>query len=93
MIYVDHEQLDAAVQNYGNRHEKLETILDTLESDLAPMVAGWEGNAQLLYVEKKAAWEKASRELADLLKTIKKLTADAHEGYTKTVAANVELWS
>lgn len=93
MIYVDHDKLDAAAQDFGKRHDALEDILDRLEGDLAPMVASWEGNAQLLYVEKKAAWDKASRDLTLLLQSIKKLTHDAHQGYQQTVSTNLQMWT
>lgn len=92
MIYVDHDKLDAAAQDFGHRHDALEGILDKLEADLAPMVAGWEGSAQVLYVEKKAAWEKASRDLNGLLKSIKDVTRNAHEGYKQTVSNNASMW-
>lgn len=93
MIYVDHDKLDAAATDFGKRHQSLESILDTLESDLAPMVAGWEGSAQVLYTEKKTAWDTAARDLNLLLKSIQKLTHDAHQGYQHTVESNLKMWT
>lgn len=92
-IYVDHAKLEAAAADFGKRHQSLESILDTLESGLAPMVASWEGSTQAMYIEKKAAWERASRDLTALLQAIGKLTHDTHLGYLDTVAANKTTWT
>jgi len=93
MIYVDHDKLDAAATDFGKRHQSLEHILDTLEAGLAPMVGSWEGSAQAMYMEKKAAWERASRDLTALLKAIGTLTHDTHLGYLDTVNANKSTWA
>ena len=93
MIYVDHDKLDAAAADFGKRHAALESILDTLESGLAPMVGSWEGSTQAMYVEKKATWERASRDLTALLANIKALTHDTHQGYLDTVHANQTTWA
>lgn len=93
MIYVDYDQVSTAADNFGKRHQTLESILDTLESGLAPMVGSWEGSAQAMYVEKKAAWERASRDLTALLKSMQKLTKDAHQGYQTVVSDNLTMWT
>ncbi len=93
MIYVEHDKLAAAADDFGKRHQSLQDLLDKLEAGLAPMVGSWEGTAQAMYVEKKAAWERAARDLATLLAEIKKLTHDAHHGYVDTVATNLKMWT
>ena len=92
-IYVEHDKLEAAAKDFGKRHQSLQDILDKLEAGLAPLVGSWEGSAQAMYVEKKAAWEKASRDLSELLKAIGALTHDAHLGYLDTVQANKTMWT
>jgi WXG100 family type VII secretion target len=93
MIYVEHDKLETAANDFGKRHQALQEILDKLEAGLAPMVGSWEGSAQAMYVEKKAAWERASRDLAALLATIKDQTHSAHQGYLDTRAANLTMWT
>ncbi len=93
MIYVDHGKLASAASDFGRRHQTLQDILDRLEAGLAPMVGSWEGSTQAMYIEKKAAWERASRDLTALLASIKQLTGDAHQGYVDTVAANKAMWT
>jgi WXG100 family type VII secretion target len=92
-IYVDHEALGAAAQDFARRHEALQEVLTNLENGLAPMIASWEGSAQSMYVEKKAAWDAAAADLTALLAGITRLTSEAHEGYLATVAANQATWS
>jgi ESAT-6 family protein len=93
VIYVEHDKLEAAAADFGKRHQALHEILEKLEAGLAPMVGSWEGSAQAMYVEKKAAWDRAAGDLAALLASIRQLTADAHQGYVSTVATNVQMWS
>lgn len=92
-IYVDHAQLETAAQDFARRHEALQTVLTNLEDGLAPMIASWEGSAQSMYVEKKAAWDAAAADLAALLAGITRLTTDAHQGYVATVEANRATWA
>jgi early secretory antigenic target protein ESAT-6 len=92
-IYVDHARLESAAQDFAQRHEALQTVLTDLEDGLAPMIATWEGSAQSMYLEKKAAWDAAAADLTALLAGITRLTTDAHEGYAATVSANHATWS
>jgi WXG100 family type VII secretion target len=92
-IYVDHAKLDAAAQDFARRQEALQSLLAGLEEGLAPMIASWEGSAQGMYLEKKAAWDAASADLAALLADIGRLTGRAHESYVDTVSANQTIWS
>jgi early secretory antigenic target protein ESAT-6 len=92
-IYVDHERLQQAQRDFARHHESLQSILAELEAGLAPMLGSWDGSARELYVQRKAAWDTAARDLATLLQSIAELTRSAHAGYEKLVADNVTAWS
>jgi len=92
-IYVDYAALETAAQDFGRRHEALQTVLTNLEDGLAPMIASWEGSAQSMYLEKKAAWDAAAADLSALLAGITRLTSEAHDGYVATVNANRATWA
>lgn len=92
-IYVDYPKLQNAATSFGRHHETLLTTLSELAAGLAPMISSWEGSAQAMYLEKKAAWDNAAADLAALLRVIQEQTAQAHDGYAKTVQANVSLWT
>jgi early secretory antigenic target protein ESAT-6 len=92
-IYFDYPTVQQAAQNYAKRQEGLNTILSDLETNLAPMLASWEGSARDLYFEQKTVWDNAAKDLTSLLQEIAGLTQNAHDGYTKVVSDVKTLWS
>lgn len=92
-IYVDHAKLEAAAQDLARRQEALQQLLSSLENGLAPMIASWEGSAQSMYLEKKAAWDAAAADLTALLGSISRLTEEAHQSYLDAVNTNRTIWS
>jgi early secretory antigenic target protein ESAT-6 len=92
-LYVDHAKLEAAAQDLARRQQALQQLLTSLEDGLGPMIASWEGSAQSMYVEKKAAWDAAAADLAALLGSISRLTEQAHQGYLDAVTTNRTSWS
>jgi len=92
MIYVDPEKLETAAGNFAAHEKALRSIISQLETDLAPLVASWEGSAQELYVAKRAAWDNAALDLASLLGTITTVTRQAHQGYVDTITTNKNMW-
>jgi early secretory antigenic target protein ESAT-6 len=93
MIYVDPEKLETAAGNFEVHEKSLRSILSQLETDLAPLIASWEGSAQELYVQKKRAWDTAAADLATLLGSITTVTRQAHQGYVDTITANKTMWT
>jgi len=92
-IYVDHAKVEAAAQDFARRADALKALLGSLDDGLAPMIASWEGSAQSMYLEKKAAWDAAAADLTALLASISTLTGEVHQAYTDTVAANRAMWA
>jgi len=92
-IYVDHGKIETAAANLLAHKSTFDEVLGQLESDLAPMISSWSGEARDLYLQKKAAWDKAARDISDLLGHIAKLTDDAFTTYANTVFGLVETWT
>jgi ESAT-6 family protein len=93
MIYVDPEKLETAAGNFAAHEKTLNGILSQLEGDLAPMIASWEGSAQELYVQKKAAWDAAAADLAAMLGAITSNTRKAHQSYVDLITETKAMWT
>lgn len=92
-IYVEHARLEATVGHLRGHKRTFDEVLAQLESDLAPMIGTWSGEARDLYLAKKAAWDRAARDLTVLLAYIAKLTEDAHTAYSDTVTRVSTMWA
>ena len=92
-IYVDHAKLEAATVQLGQHHESFVEILNDLQRDLAPLMDTWSGSARDLYVEKQGQWNAAADDLATLLRSIVKVTGDAHTNYARNVDDLTWMWT
>lgn len=62
----------------------LETQLDQLEQDAAPLVSTWQGQAQEAYAERQARWRSAATDLQNILRDIKLAVDDSASDYLHT---------
>ena len=92
-IYVDHGYLSTAADNLAAHQRTFTEVLSGLESDLAPMIGTWSGEARELYLQKKAAWDRAAKDLCDLLAHMSTITESAYEGYCQAVTDVHATWS
>lgn len=92
-IYVNHPYLSEAATNLAGHKRAFDEVLLGLESDLTPMIATWSGQARDLYLQKKAAWDRAAGDLSTLLAHISTLTEAAYTGYCQAVADVHATWS
>jgi 6 kDa early secretory antigenic target len=74
-------------------YRALQSSLETLESELAPMVASWSGEAQQSYFAQKSKWEQASAAMAQILSQMGQAVADAHANYTAAEKSNTGMWA
>ena len=77
--------ISAGVAAAGNR-------LSDLKSDIAPMVATWEGSAQTAYYAQQAKWDNAWSELTAALGDFQRATSTAATGYESGERANTSAW-
>ena len=62
----------------------LTSQLEQLESDAAPLVSTWEGEAQLAYAQRQAKWRSAAADLQAILSDIKLAVDDSASDYLHT---------
>ena len=74
-------------------YRSLQAALEGLESQLAPMVASWDGQAREAYFVQKAKWEQASAAMAQILAQMGQAVQDAHSNYSAAETSNTNLWT
>jgi 6 kDa early secretory antigenic target len=62
----------------------LQSQLDQLEHDAAPLTSTWEGEAQQAYQVRQARWRDASRDLTQILQNIRSAVDRSAEDYIST---------
>jgi early secretory antigenic target protein ESAT-6 len=65
----------------------LQSRLEQLESDAAPLVDTWEGEAKEAYAQRQATWRAASADLQSILQNIKSAVDASVEDYIHTEKA------
>ncbi|MCM4079362.1 MULTISPECIES: WXG100 family type VII secretion target [Paractinoplanes] len=77
-----------ALQQAGSDIQKaistLQSQIDQLERDAAPLVATWDGEAQQAYQQRQATWRAASQDLTSILQNIKGAVAQSVDDYVST---------
>jgi early secretory antigenic target protein ESAT-6 len=71
----------------------LHTQLGQLETDAAPLVATWTGEAKQAYDARQAIWRRASADLTAMLQSIKRGLDESMADYQSTEKHNTELFS
>lgn len=71
----------------------LDTQLDQLERDAAPLVATWSGEARQAYQQRQDTWRQASAELTVMLQGIKRALDDTIADFQRTERGNANLFA
>ena len=66
-LRVNHAGLDTAADDLRRTVNAIDDRLSRLEQELAPLRSDWSGNAQRAYLGARARWDRAIREMRDLL--------------------------
>lgn len=91
-VHVDFGALSGGSDQIMASYRQLQSALETLEGQLAPMVATWNGQAREAYFTQKTKWESASIAMADILKSMGQAVADAHTNYSAAEQSNAKMW-
>ena len=70
----------------------LDAELDRLESDAAPLVQTWDGDAKQAYAQRQATWRQASSHLATMLREIQRGLDESIVDYQQTERRNADLF-
>jgi len=74
-------------------YRQLRSTLENLESQLAPMVGSWTGDAREAYFQQKKKWDDASAAMATILAQMGQAVDNAHANYQSAENSNMGRWS
>ena len=92
-IKVTFGELANAQQNVASTARRMTAQLEDLKRYLAPMVAGWTGQAAQDYQSKQRQWDTAAADLTAVLTQIGVAVGHANDGYQQVEAANARRWA
>jgi len=92
VLVVDFSVLGQASADIQHALRTLETQLDQLERDAAPLIATWDGAARQAYEQRQARWRAAARNLQAMLRDIKLAVDDSAADYLSAERRNVSLF-
>jgi WXG100 family type VII secretion target len=81
VITVDHAALQRAAADLARAVAASEARIERLAAELVPLQTDWYGAAQEAYLEARAVWESAQRELRLLLSRLGVVVSTAQEAY------------
>jgi WXG100 family type VII secretion target len=92
-LVVSFAALHKASEDIQTAINTLHSQLDTLETDAAPLVASWTGDAREAYDARQAKWRAAAGDLAAVLRGIKSAVDQSASDYLAAENANRNLFS
>jgi 6 kDa early secretory antigenic target len=92
-ILVTFGEIAAAQQNVTGTAQQMNAQLQDLQRMLAPLVAGWQGEAATDYQARKRQWDTAAADLNQVLTQIGTALGHANEGYQQVERANAARWT
>lgn len=91
-LVVNFGALQQASADINNAINTMSSTLDQCESDAAPLVSTWEGEAQQRYHERQAKWRQAANDLTQMLRDIRAAVDDSAQNYQQTEAKNAAMF-
>jgi early secretory antigenic target protein ESAT-6 len=92
-ISVNFGSIDSGASGIAATYQALQSTLDGLESQLAPMVSTWNGEAREAYFAQKTKWEQASAAMATILQQMGSAVGQAGTDYQAAETSNRNLWA
>lgn len=80
-LRVNHGALEAAAADMRATVQGIDSRLDRLESELAPLRSDWVGDAQRAYTVAQARWNGAIREMKELLDQSQRAVLASNDDY------------
>jgi WXG100 family type VII secretion target len=91
-LLVDFARLQETSLHIQSAIRALESELERLESDAAPLVQTWDGEAKHAYAERQATWRQASAHLSTMLREIRRGLDESIVDYQNTERRNANLF-
>jgi early secretory antigenic target protein ESAT-6 len=92
-VRVDFGALGSGAAGIMSTYRALQGTLENLESQLAPMVSSWTGDAREAYFAQKRRWDEASASMAAILQQMGRAVDEAHANYRAAETSNKNLWA
>lgn len=92
-VRVDFGALGTGAAGILSTYRALQGSLENLESQLAPMVANWTGEAREAYFVQKKKWDDASASMATILQQMGQAVDQANANYQAAETSNKNLWA
>jgi WXG100 family type VII secretion target len=92
MLVVDFAAMERASADIAVAVGVLETQLDELEREAAPLVSTWDGPAREAYQRRQVTWRRAAGELAATLRAIRASVDRSAADYLHTERRNTALF-
>lgn len=92
MLVVQFGALQQASGNIQGALNTMESQLSQLESDAAPLVSTWVGDAQIAYQQRQEKWRTAAQDLSNILRDIKAAVDESAADYLSTEKRNTALF-
>jgi len=90
---VNFGHLSAGSQGIMATYRQLTSTLENLESQLAPMVSSWTGDAREAYFQQKKKWDDASTAMAAILAQLGQSVDNANTNYQAAENTNRSRWT
>jgi 6 kDa early secretory antigenic target len=84
MLLVNFASLQEASGNIAKAVGTLQSRLDQIESDAAPLIDTWDGEAKEAYAQRQATWRAAAADLTSILQNIKTAVDQSADDYIST---------
>ncbi|HEY2207391.1 MAG TPA: WXG100 family type VII secretion target [Pseudonocardia sp.] len=92
-IMVTFGELASAQQSVAGTVQRMNSQLDELKRQLAPLVTGWTGEAATDYRVRQRQWDASAADLNQVLARIGVALGHANEGYQQVERANASRWA
>jgi early secretory antigenic target protein ESAT-6 len=90
---VNFGSLAGGAQGIMATYRQLQSTLENLESQLAPMVGSWTGDAREAYFQQKKKWDDASAAMALILSQMGSAVDNANSNYQAAENSNMGRWA
>lgn len=85
--------IQAAAGDINASSGRINNLLDTLKSQIQPMVATWEGESASAYQAAQAQWDQAAAELNTILATISRTVQEGNDRMSDVNRMAAASWS
>lgn len=92
VLVVDFSVLRQASADIAQALRTIESQLEQLERDAAPLIATWDGAARQAYEQRQGRWRAAARNLQAMLRDIKLAVDDSAADYLSAERRNASLF-